>query len=230
MSDGASRENVQDWWEAAMSDGSMGADESGGLGDNESVPENWELNINWELTSMGADGGLYAYLPEPFVEVSMMSSWTLEYYEQLFENSYDFMAYYQGEHFARMERIRDNLPGRNLPLTMPIWTLWENRLPGVGQLGYVQYQHPNEPVEHCMDPMWAGGMFPCRTNDEGNITMPIRQEYDIMCLRNIHDSATAEVFEEAVTAPVLDPEWGCDSGAPVDVEGYPLTHYYTSNV
>eukprot|EP00978_Attheya_sp_CCMP212_P001272 scaffold2630_cov72-Attheya_sp.AAC.2 len=50
-----------------------------------------------------------------------------------------------------------------------------------------------------------------------------------MCLRNIHDSATAEVFEEAVTAPVLDPEWGCNGGAPVDVEGYHLTQYYTSD-
>eukprot|EP00978_Attheya_sp_CCMP212_P028646 scaffold99548_cov63-Attheya_sp.AAC.5 len=75
--------------------------------------------------------------------------------------------------------------------------------------------------------MLAGGMFPCRTNEEGNITMPIRQEYDIMCLRNIYDSATAEVFKEAVTAPVLDPEWGCNGGVPVDVEGYPLTQYYT---
>eukprot|EP00978_Attheya_sp_CCMP212_P028647 scaffold99548_cov63-Attheya_sp.AAC.6 len=123
MSDGGSRENVQDW-EAAMSDRSMDDDESGGLGDNEAVPENWELNINWELNSMGAaDVGHYVYLPEPFVEVPTISSRTLEYYEQLFENSYDFMAYYQGEHFALMKRIRDNLPGRNLPSTMPIWTL-----------------------------------------------------------------------------------------------------------
>eukprot|EP00978_Attheya_sp_CCMP212_P043099 scaffold275133_cov65-Attheya_sp.AAC.2 len=132
------------------------------------------------------------------------------------------MAYYQGEHFARMERIRDNQPGRNLPSTMPIWTLWENMLHIVGQPGYVQYRHPNEPMEHCLDPMFAGGMFPCHTNEEGNITMPIRQEYDVMCLRNIYDAATAEVFEKAVTAPVLHPEWGCDGGAPVDVEGYPL--------
>eukprot|EP00978_Attheya_sp_CCMP212_P001273 scaffold2630_cov72-Attheya_sp.AAC.3 len=175
MRDGASRENVQDW-EALMSDGSMGDDESGDLGDEKSVPENWELNINWELNSMGADGGLYVYPPEPFVEVPTISSRMLEYYEQLFENSYDFMAYYQGEHFAQMERIRDNLPGRNLPSTMLIWTLWENRLPVVGQPGYVQYRHPNEPVEHCMDPMSAGDMFPCRTNKEGNITMPTRQE------------------------------------------------------
>eukprot|EP00978_Attheya_sp_CCMP212_P013257 scaffold33355_cov36-Attheya_sp.AAC.6 len=205
MSDGASRENVQDW-KAVMSDGSMDDNESEGLGDDESVPENWELNINWELNSMGADGGLYVYPPEPFIEVPTISSRTLEYYEQLFENSYDFMAYYKGEHFAWMGRIRDNLPGRP---------------------GFVQYRHPNEPVEHCMDPMLAGGMFTYRTNEEGNIMMPIRQEYDAMCLRNIYDSTTAEVFEEAVTAPVLDPEWGCDGGTPVDVEGYPLTQYYT---
>eukprot|EP00978_Attheya_sp_CCMP212_P005323 scaffold11894_cov53-Attheya_sp.AAC.1 len=128
MSDGASRENVQDW-EAVMSDGSMDDDESRGLGDDEAVPENWELNINWELNSMGADGGHYVYPPAPFVKVPTILSRMLEYYEQQFENSYDFMAFYQEEHFARMERIRDNLPGRNLLLTMSIWTLWENRLP-----------------------------------------------------------------------------------------------------
>eukprot|EP00978_Attheya_sp_CCMP212_P045084 scaffold332904_cov63-Attheya_sp.AAC.1 len=114
MSDGASRENVQDW-EAAMSDGSMEDDESRGLGDDESVPENWELNLNWELNSMGADGGHYVYPSPPFVEVPTILTRMLEYYEQLFENSYDFMAFYQEEHFARMEHIRDNLPGRNLP-------------------------------------------------------------------------------------------------------------------
>eukprot|EP00978_Attheya_sp_CCMP212_P037368 scaffold175527_cov64-Attheya_sp.AAC.5 len=172
MSDYARREHGRDWWESTMSDGSMGDNESSSLGDDDAVLENWELN------SMGADGGHYVYPPTLFVEVPTISSRMLEYYEQLFENSYDFMAHYQEEHFARMGRIRDNLPGRNLPPTMPIWTLWENRLPVIGQPGHVQYRHPNEPLEHCMDPMSAGGVFPCRTNEEGNITMPIRQEYD----------------------------------------------------
>eukprot|EP00978_Attheya_sp_CCMP212_P037369 scaffold175527_cov64-Attheya_sp.AAC.6 len=48
-----------------------------------------------------------------------------------------------------------------------------------------------------------------------------------MCLWNIYDSATAEVFKEAVTAPELNPTWGCNGGALVDVKGYPLTQYYT---
>eukprot|EP00978_Attheya_sp_CCMP212_P010191 scaffold24472_cov76-Attheya_sp.AAC.1 len=137
------------------------------------------------------------------------------------------MAYYQEEHFARMKRIESNLPGRNLPSTMPIWTLRENRLPVVGRPGHIQYRHPNEPVEHCMDPMSAGGVFPCRTtNKEGNITMPIRSEYEVMCLWGLYEATTADVIKEAVTAPVLDPTWDCDGGAPVDVEGYPITQYY----
>eukprot|EP00978_Attheya_sp_CCMP212_P043098 scaffold275133_cov65-Attheya_sp.AAC.1 len=77
MSDGASRPNVQDW-EAVMSDGSMHGEESEGLGDNESVPENGGLNINWELNSIGADGGRYVYPPETFAEVPMISSRTPE--------------------------------------------------------------------------------------------------------------------------------------------------------
>eukprot|EP00978_Attheya_sp_CCMP212_P042331 scaffold255916_cov40-Attheya_sp.AAC.1 len=135
--------------------------------------------MDWELNSTEEDGSRYIYLTAPFVEVPTISSRRmLEYYEQLFENSYDFMANYQEEHFARMERIESNLPGRNLPSTMPIWTLMENRLPVVGRPGHIQYRHPNEPVEHCMDPMSTGGVFPCRTNEEGNITIPIRSEYE----------------------------------------------------
>eukprot|EP00978_Attheya_sp_CCMP212_P020777 scaffold59972_cov68-Attheya_sp.AAC.1 len=181
MRDGAKMENARDG-EAAMSEGSIDHDESRSAGDDEAAPENWERDMDWEMNSTGADGGHYIYPPAPFVEVPTISSRMLEYYEQLFENSYDFMAYYQEEHFARMKRIKSNLPGRNLLQTMPIWTLRENRLPVVGRPGHIQYRHPNETVEHCMDPMSAGGVFPCRTNKEGNITMPIRSEYEVMCL------------------------------------------------
>eukprot|EP00978_Attheya_sp_CCMP212_P022443 scaffold66984_cov63-Attheya_sp.AAC.1 len=107
------------------------------------------------------------------------------------------MGFYQEEHFAQMEWIKSNLPGRNLPSTMPIWTLRENRLPVVGRLGHIQYRHPNEPFEHCMDSMSAGGVFPCSTNEEGNITMPIRSEYEVMCLWGLCEAATAEVITEA---------------------------------
>eukprot|EP00978_Attheya_sp_CCMP212_P028305 scaffold97399_cov35-Attheya_sp.AAC.4 len=142
MRDGTRMENVRDW-EAAMSDGSIDDDESRSSGDDE------ERNMDWELNSTGADGRHYVYLPTPFVEVPTISSRMLEYYEQLFESSYDFMAFYQEEHFAWMERIKSNLPGRNLLSTMPIWMLRENRLPPViGRLGHIQYQHPNEPLEH----------------------------------------------------------------------------------
>eukprot|EP00978_Attheya_sp_CCMP212_P015573 scaffold40115_cov58-Attheya_sp.AAC.4 len=131
MRDGARMENARDG-EAAMSEGSIDHDESRSSGDDEVVPENWERNMDWELNSTGTDGGHYIYPPTPFVKVPTISSRMLEYYEQLFENSYDFMVYYQEEHFARMERIESNLPGRNLPSTMPIWTLRENRLPVIG--------------------------------------------------------------------------------------------------
>eukprot|EP00978_Attheya_sp_CCMP212_P002111 scaffold4357_cov59-Attheya_sp.AAC.1 len=221
MRDCARMENARDW-EAAMSDGSMDDDQFRSSGDDEAVPENWEGNMDWELNSTGVDGGHYVYPPTPFVEVPTISSRMLEYYEQLFESSYDSMAFYQEENFARMERIKNNLPGRNLPSRMPIWTLRENRLPVVGRPGHIQYRHPNEPLEHCMDPMLAGGVFPWRTHEEGNITMPVRSEYEVMCLWGIYESATAEVITEAVTTPVLDPTWGCEGGAPVDIEGYPL--------
>eukprot|EP00978_Attheya_sp_CCMP212_P023733 scaffold73240_cov61-Attheya_sp.AAC.1 len=213
MMDGARMENALDG-EAAMSEGSVDHDESRSAGDDESVPENWERNMDWELNSTNEDGSRYIYPAAPFVEVPTISLRMLEYYEQLFENSYDFMAYYQEEHFARMERIESNLPGRNLPSTMPIWTLRENRLPVVGRPGHIQYRHPNEPVEHCMDPMSAGGVFPCRTNEEGNITMPIRSEYEVMCLWGLYEATTADVIKEVVTAPVLDLTWDCDGGAP----------------
>eukprot|EP00978_Attheya_sp_CCMP212_P040783 scaffold226300_cov48-Attheya_sp.AAC.1 len=75
--------------------------------------------------------------------------------------------------------------------------------------------------------MSAGGVFPCRTNEEGNITMPIRSEYEVMCLWGLYEATTVDVIKEAVTTPVLDPTWDCDGGAPVDVKGYPLTQYYT---
>eukprot|EP00978_Attheya_sp_CCMP212_P006582 scaffold15278_cov37-Attheya_sp.AAC.4 len=91
MSDGASGENVHDW-DTAMSYGSTDSDEPEDFGDEESVPE------NWELYSMGADGRYYVFLSEPFVVVPTISSRTLEYHEQLLEASYEFMAYYQGEH------------------------------------------------------------------------------------------------------------------------------------
>eukprot|EP00978_Attheya_sp_CCMP212_P032984 scaffold131077_cov59-Attheya_sp.AAC.1 len=195
MRDGARMENAQDW-EAAMSDGSMDDDESRSSGDDEAVPENLERNMDWELNSTSADGGHYVYPPTPFVEVPTISSrMVLEYYEQLFESSYDFMAFYQEEHFARMERIKSNLPGRNLPSTMPIWTLRENRLPVVGRPGHIQYRHPNEPLEHCMDLISAGGVFPCRTNEEGNITMHIWSEYEVMCLWGLYEVVTAEVIK-----------------------------------
>eukprot|EP00978_Attheya_sp_CCMP212_P038774 scaffold195571_cov36-Attheya_sp.AAC.2 len=76
--------------------------------------------------------------------------------------------------------------------------------------------------------MSVGGVFPCRTNEEGNITMPIRLEYEVMCLWGLYEATTADVIKEAVTAPVLDPTWDCDGRAPVDVEGYPLTQYYNT--
>eukprot|EP00978_Attheya_sp_CCMP212_P033588 scaffold136388_cov34-Attheya_sp.AAC.2 len=140
------------------------------------------------------------------------------------------MAYYQGEHFARMGHIRDNIPGRNLPsTTMPIWTSWENRPQVAGRPGFVQYRHPNEPFVYAMDSMSAGGMFLCHTNAEGNITMPVKQEYDAHWLRNMEDPETAGAFREAVTSPIIAQEWRCDNGAPVDVAGYPLTQYYTQD-
>eukprot|EP00978_Attheya_sp_CCMP212_P009630 scaffold22852_cov63-Attheya_sp.AAC.2 len=137
--------------------------------------------------------------------------------------------YYQEEHFARMSRIRDNLPGRNLLSTMPIWTLWENMPQVAGQPGFIQYRHPNEPFVHVMDPVSAGATFPCRMNEEGNIMMPLRQEYDEQWLWNMEDANTANVFDEVLTAPVLEQGWCCDNGAPVDVEGYPLTQYYAKD-
>eukprot|EP00978_Attheya_sp_CCMP212_P047991 scaffold458133_cov71-Attheya_sp.AAC.1 len=115
MRDGARMENGARDGEAAMSEGSIDHDESRSAGDDEAVPENWEeRDMDWEMNSTGADGGHYIYLPAPFVEVPTIALRMLEYYEQLFENSYDFMAYYQEEYFARMKRIESNLPGRNL--------------------------------------------------------------------------------------------------------------------
>jgi hypothetical protein len=182
-----------------------------------------------DVNSQEADGRDYVYPPEPVVAEPELEPRDLEYDAQLFEASYDYMAYFQEQHFARMRRIEGNLPGRNLPTTMPIWTLWENRLPVVGRAGFIQYRPPDELAGHGMDPMSASATGPCRTNEEGNIIMPGRHEYDTMWLRHMHDADTANVFHDVLTARGLDQEWRYDSGAPVDVEGYPLTQYYTQD-
>eukprot|EP00978_Attheya_sp_CCMP212_P023129 scaffold70166_cov59-Attheya_sp.AAC.1 len=165
---------------------------------------------------MGADGRHYVFPPEPFVMVPTISSRMLEYHEQLLEALYEFMEYYQGEHYARMGRIRDNLPDSNLPTTIPIWTLWEDRPHIAGQPGYVQYRHPNEPWDVCMSHKRGGEHYDALA---AGIRCALATEY-------IKDWETAVAFRKVVTAPVITHEWRCNNSARVDVEGYPLTQYY----
>eukprot|EP00978_Attheya_sp_CCMP212_P016339 scaffold42695_cov61-Attheya_sp.AAC.1 len=60
--------------------------------------------------------------------------------------------------------------------------------------------------------------------------MLLQQEYYYaQWLRNMEDTSTAEVFREVITSPVIAQDWRCDNGAPVNVEGYPLTQYYAQD-
>eukprot|EP00978_Attheya_sp_CCMP212_P016340 scaffold42695_cov61-Attheya_sp.AAC.2 len=101
MSDGAGEENVQDP-DDVMNDGSMVGDDPEEFGDDASGNFSEDFDM---MSSMEADGRHYVFPPELFVVVPMISMRDPEYQTQLFRASYEFMAYYQKEHFAQMGRI-----------------------------------------------------------------------------------------------------------------------------
>eukprot|EP00978_Attheya_sp_CCMP212_P006588 scaffold15279_cov37-Attheya_sp.AAC.3 len=153
MSDGASGENVHDW-ETAMSYGSMDSDESEDFGDEESVPE------NWELYSMGRMEGIMCSLQSHL-------SWCRRFHRGLLS----IMSSYSRPRMSSWRTIKENICVDGTYQGQPF-----------GQELAVDYADLD-----C-------GMFPCHTNEEGDITMPVRQEYDAHWLRNMEDSETAGAF------------------------------------
>eukprot|EP00978_Attheya_sp_CCMP212_P019470 scaffold54555_cov69-Attheya_sp.AAC.2 len=62
------------------------------------------------------------------------------YLSQLAKAAYDFMMYYQREHFRRMQHILDTIPGRTFPRTMasPGW-FYPHRRANIEHGGYIEY-------------------------------------------------------------------------------------------
>jgi hypothetical protein len=202
-----------------------------------------------DVISLNEWGFEYGYVPQPSITIPS-HPYGLDdttYLAQLAIASYDFMMYFQREHFQRMKRISDNMVlGRFLPRTMPIpnWLIPHCRA-NFKSSGYIDYQHPdnyhNPQIQRdcLLDPFFAHPNSPGRTNNEDAICPPSRQEYDIQWINNIEDRTTTEYIlaytiartqtqngTEVHVPAALPRSMRYDNGAPIDVNGFPMTHHY----
>jgi hypothetical protein len=106
--------------------------------------------------------------------------------------------------------------------------------------GFVEYQHPEAPLINFLDPLFAHPNSPGRTNNEADLRMPLRQDYNNRWISELEDSDTRDFFlnyilvetvgvaaEQYIHDPVdISRVLRYDHGAPIDIDGFPLTHHY----
>eukprot|EP00978_Attheya_sp_CCMP212_P045673 scaffold355797_cov71-Attheya_sp.AAC.2 len=200
-----------------------------------------------DVISLDEWGHEYGYATPPTITIPPQPVNGLNdatYLSQLAKAAYDFMMYYQREHFRCMQRILDTIPGRTFPRTMasPGWFYPQNRANFVHG-GYIEYQHPDAyrhpqvPREELLDPFFAHPTSPGRTL-EGHILPPSRQDYNYNWISELEDSATNEYIVSYTIAhtttslpcehepAAIPPSLLYHKGAPIDVHGFPMTHHY----
>jgi hypothetical protein len=141
---------------------------------------------------------------------------------ELANNAYDFMNSYQEDHFNRMLRIKENIPDgySNLPSTMLIWNIRAH------EEDFVRYTNTAPHMANLLDPFFEHPTSPCVANEESLIRIDRPQDYDESWIGNIECAETRGFLMNMLTTPVLPPGLRCFDGAPIDVDGFPLTQHY----
>eukprot|EP00978_Attheya_sp_CCMP212_P045152 scaffold335138_cov65-Attheya_sp.AAC.3 len=121
-----------------------------------------------------------------------------------------------------MLRIQDNSPNgyRNLPSTMPIWDIWNNH----GH--FVSYTNPVPHMARLRDPFCEHPTSPCVANEENWIRIAGPQDYNQFWMRDLQYQNTRHVLMNMITTPIIPQGWHCHDGAPIDIEGFPITQRY----
>jgi hypothetical protein len=184
---------------------------------------NEDFAEDFDVISLDGHGDDYIYNASPEVIVPAINN--PHFYVDLANNSYDFIMNYQEEHFQRMLRIEDNYPlgSRNLPPTIPIWNVGA-RIQSNPQT-FVRYTNAAEHLANLVDPFFGNVTCPGVSNQESDIVIPTPNLYDDEWIRNIECTDTRSVFTLMLTEPVPHGV-RCYDGAPIDVEGFPLTQHY----
>eukprot|EP00978_Attheya_sp_CCMP212_P040801 scaffold226454_cov62-Attheya_sp.AAC.1 len=193
------------------------------MDDDRIIPDNEDFLDEFDVVSLDGNGEDHIY--NLIHNVVVPPDDHMNFHADLANNTYDFMNNYQHKHFTRMSRIQTNIPDglRNLPSTVPVWDVGARILSNPQT--FVRYTNSAPHLSTLCDPFFGNVTSPGVSNQEGEIIIPVRRVYDEDWIWNIECPHTRAVLTQMLTEPV-PPAFLCYDGAPIDVEGFPLTQHY----
>eukprot|EP00978_Attheya_sp_CCMP212_P018163 scaffold49355_cov60-Attheya_sp.AAC.2 len=160
------------------------------MDDDRIIADNEDFLDEFDVVSLDSNGGHHVY--NQIRDVIVPPDDHMNFDAELANNAYDFITNYQREHFERMSRIKTNIPDglRNVPSTLPVWDVGARILSNPQT--FVRYTNNAPHLPTLRDPFFGNVTSPCVSNQEEDISMPVRRVYDENWMWKIECPSTRE--------------------------------------